>query len=148
MRLRAIGEMIWCQFGSNQLCRSPRFCGGELSLRAGLYRSKTAHPLRGQRPLLPAEVHIQTRRSYTKRRSFTALIRNASRCAGLISTLSSSLTMTDGTASKAVRAAPSQAEPCARDTRPSGMASQPTGGGLGRVVRAAQTASGTSIRTR
>ena len=42
----------------------------------------------------------------------------------------------------------SQAEPWARDTRPSGMASQPTGGGLGCRARAAQIASGTSIRTR
>ena len=56
--------------------------------------------------------------------------------------------ITEGIAKRAVRLDFSQLEPTFRDTSPSGIASQPTGGGRARTSRAAQISSGTSIRTK
>ena len=61
---------------------------------------------------------------------------------------STGVTLTDGAASRTVRADLIQFDPSLRDTSPSGIAFQPTGGGRRRTSRVAQMSSGTSIRTK
>jgi hypothetical protein len=82
------------------------------------------------------------------RRTLVALILILSGCTGLISTLSSSPMITEGTTISAVAASFNQAEPRLRETGPSGMAFQPTAMGRLSTVLAAHTASGTSMRTK
>jgi hypothetical protein len=73
-------------------------------------------------------------------RNFHDLSFAASACLGLMSTLLSSLTMTEGTSIRADAPPASQASPMSSDTLPSGRAVHPTGSdAAGRTVLAAQT---------